>query len=587
MHGNLALYYAARRGEADIINILLDQGADISRRYDGKRTILMEACSSGSFPAVKALIDKGVDIGAQTEKGRTALEIAAGTGTREIVKLLLSHGAKISENDAGQTALSLSAWVGHTETIKEMIESWKALPTTVDKNSWTLLHVAASSGHVDVVNYLLGKGLSITARNTEGLTPLLCAAESGKLATVKLLLAHDKKSCRDLSAIATNAATAGLPNADVSTERTGPLSALDMPDNYGFTPLMAAAGKGWTDIVRALLSAGADINKRNKSSWTAFQLAAEAGFLSVVKLLLSVATSGGCEGRGLHQEPGLCNAAAGGRAQVAKYLLQRAHESVDAAPASHKKKTALFWAAAEGQTEMVSFLLSRGAAVKPPVSTEVSALHAAVVRGHLDTVKVLISLQSGGLESGEARNNAKLSPIHLATEHPKVLAFLLGLGNPDRTTQVNLCDDSKILPMHVAASYGQVESIKVLHSHGGYIDAPDAKGRTPLLVAAGCGKAEAVDCFLKLGASINAEDDGGWCALHHAAGSGSVETLNRLLDKYPESTDKSRTTRIPPGRTALHIAAKSTKEGMLKLLIEQGIDVNKTSATRSTALHYA
>ena len=53
----------------------------------------------------------------------------------------------------------------------------------------------------------------------------------------------------------------------------------------GWTALMAAAGKGHTDTVRALLGAGADLNAKDKESKTALTYAKENDHNEIVQLL--------------------------------------------------------------------------------------------------------------------------------------------------------------------------------------------------------------------------------------------------------------------------------------------------------------
>ncbi len=63
---------------------------------------------------------------------------------------------------------------------------------------------------------------------------------------------------------------------------------VDTGDRDGTTPLMFAAHLGYTEIVRSLLDAGANINlKRKRYGLTALMLAASANSLDIVKLLLS------------------------------------------------------------------------------------------------------------------------------------------------------------------------------------------------------------------------------------------------------------------------------------------------------------
>ena len=57
-----------------------------------------------------------------------------------------------------------------------------------DNAGRTCLHVAASSGHYDMVQVLIGQGADLTTPDKEGWTALHCAASAGYLDVVKLLV---------------------------------------------------------------------------------------------------------------------------------------------------------------------------------------------------------------------------------------------------------------------------------------------------------------------------------------------------------------------------------------------------------------
>ena len=57
-----------------------------------------------------------------------------------------------------------------------------------DNAGRTCLHVAAASGHYDMVQVLIGLGADLTTPDKEGWTALHCAASAGFLDVVKLLV---------------------------------------------------------------------------------------------------------------------------------------------------------------------------------------------------------------------------------------------------------------------------------------------------------------------------------------------------------------------------------------------------------------
>ncbi|KAH8744416.1 hypothetical protein F5882DRAFT_455073 [Hyaloscypha sp. PMI_1271] len=90
-----ALRAASAGGYQDIVQILLDKGADVNVRsgsYDG--TALQAASAGGYQDIVQILLDKGADVNVQGEYYGTALQAASRGGHKEIVQKLLDKGAE-------------------------------------------------------------------------------------------------------------------------------------------------------------------------------------------------------------------------------------------------------------------------------------------------------------------------------------------------------------------------------------------------------------------------------------------------------------------------------------------------------------
>lgn len=87
--GWTALHYAADRGFADLISLLVEEGgAAVNSKDDMKRTPLHLAANSNKVDAVKMLLSKGASKGLKTVVGWTALKYAEENGFPEIVALL-------------------------------------------------------------------------------------------------------------------------------------------------------------------------------------------------------------------------------------------------------------------------------------------------------------------------------------------------------------------------------------------------------------------------------------------------------------------------------------------------------------------
>ena len=82
------LMNAAYRGNTNIINMLLENGADINYTTDYGMTALMMAASFNQFEAAKVLLENNADTSITDEDGYTALDLAKSEDYKDIVELL-------------------------------------------------------------------------------------------------------------------------------------------------------------------------------------------------------------------------------------------------------------------------------------------------------------------------------------------------------------------------------------------------------------------------------------------------------------------------------------------------------------------
>jgi len=147
------LYVASMRGYADIVELLIDDGAKLDFFTNKGGTSLSVASYHGHASVVKVLLDSNIDPDFQDNSGATALHIAAKQNCIDCVKLLLEYGANIYlETNIGYTALRYACEENHIEIVKLLLETGGAVLNTV--NGVMALSVARKRGYNDVVEML-------------------------------------------------------------------------------------------------------------------------------------------------------------------------------------------------------------------------------------------------------------------------------------------------------------------------------------------------------------------------------------------------------------------------------------------------
>ena len=91
---------ATRRGMVDVVQALVDAGADVDKASGcNDSTPLHFAAETGKDAVVKALIEAGADMNKANNEGVTPLSVAAQEGHETIVRLLIKAGADVNKAD--------------------------------------------------------------------------------------------------------------------------------------------------------------------------------------------------------------------------------------------------------------------------------------------------------------------------------------------------------------------------------------------------------------------------------------------------------------------------------------------------------
>jgi ankyrin repeat protein len=384
--GNRPLDFAAQWGHLELVQTLLNAGADIDGKCQEEATALVRAAGNGYKEISQLLIRRGAETNESTRPSGNALQAAAGNGHKVVVQILLEEGAEVNAGNGGYdgTALLAACATGNEEVARLLLENgadteaknidgetallWAAgngfgaiVQLLLDKGAdieakdnhkVTALFWAARHGFEAVVRLLLRKGADITAKDDEGATVLLHAAEHGSEAVIRLLL--DKGA--DIKATDNFGMTALLWTSQHRSEAVVRLllengANIEAKDNDRMTALLIAALNGYEAIVRLLLKEGANLNVQENSGMSALHFAARYGSEAIVRLLLNKGAN--IEAKDVDGWTPLLWAAHHGSEAVTRLLLEN-KANVNAK--DKWGKTALFLATQYGSEAVVQLL---------------------------------------------------------------------------------------------------------------------------------------------------------------------------------------------------------------------------------------
>jgi ankyrin repeat protein len=207
---------------------------------------------------------------------------------------LIFNGTLMANEEDAQALLSRVAYQD-LEGLKELIASGVDVNVQNDMQGMTALIMACTYGFTDIAKYLISEGADVNIQDTMyGYTALFGAAYSSQ-ELVEILLANgaDIHTKSKEGTTAFTVSVMGVLGESVTTDVASLLlergadvdEASDTGPAAGYTCLMMVARNANPELVKFLLSKGADINAKAKDGSTALSLAMKENDTEMVALL--------------------------------------------------------------------------------------------------------------------------------------------------------------------------------------------------------------------------------------------------------------------------------------------------------------
>ena len=296
--GTTALMWAVSEKHPEVVKLLVERGADVNARSyyvpsasgrgfegttpvaqkpgkefeefaSGWLTPLMFAARENGLESARLLVKAGADIDAQAGDGKDALSLAFFDGSYDVADFLIDSHANVNQKDAQR--FTPLFWA----VDRRNMETAPNFPWMETRDPLPLIKKLLDAGADP--NALINS--TPRARMREGsprlvyATALMRAALAGDVELARLLLAHGADphiSSKDRETTLMAACGTGFING--YHRQRSPAERLELvkllielgedvnaADNYGITPLMVAANLGDIEVVKYLISKGADL----------------------------------------------------------------------------------------------------------------------------------------------------------------------------------------------------------------------------------------------------------------------------------------------------------------------------------------
>jgi ankyrin repeat protein len=512
-----SMFTATLDGDVPRVKTLVERHPGLARYEQNYTPPIHFAVREGHTELVRFLLDCGADPAAYKSYPfqESLLTFAEDRGHTEVARVLREHLARRFAVADGTSAIIAAARAGDLAGVRSELARNPELARAANENGETALHHAANGGHVDVVLALLEAGAQVDAVSGDGSRPVHCALEprgrvsvarERRMTVADTLLAHGARYTIYVAAVRGD-------SEFVRNALNRDSSLANFEDTCHRRPLSAAASRNDLEMVRLLLSHGADPNlpeegaPRGHALWTAVY----------------------------HD-----------RREMARLLVEHGADpnamvESSGTPMMHARKV----------PELFQLLVAHGGDEKPGDEQRLERL---IDDGDLAEVERLLQRRpdlirnqhafwSEGILTGPAsKPNREMADLLLRLgarvptvtkwgpyyyfKHYEMAEYLLKRG-----MDANHMNWHRFTVLHHVSAEGDVAKARLLLDHGAAIDAIDEEYQsTPLGVAARWGRREVAALLLARGADPNASGAGWSTPLAWARKKGHADIETALRD---------------------------------------------------------
>jgi ankyrin repeat protein len=267
---------AAANGHIDIIKFLLEEGVSPNATFP-----LHTACTFNQEHVIKHLLSSGADINRLCTESKSPLTFAAANGHSNLVKFLLSRNPDLFRTRVFINEIQQETFLG--DYFKKDILNALFKQIGSNKDLFSIALNATGVGDIDTLKILIDIGFDINSLDEAGRTILDVAVQENQYDTVVWL--EKNGHSLDIENNGTSPINQAAANGYINIVKFLLEKGVDPNLSY---PLHMACSWKQKEIIKLLISYGADINLIDDDDYSPLTLVATQEKVDIFKFLLSL-----------------------------------------------------------------------------------------------------------------------------------------------------------------------------------------------------------------------------------------------------------------------------------------------------------
>jgi ankyrin repeat protein len=460
----MQLFKAVSEGNKESVTKLLDKGIDVNCRDIEGNTPLIIATRVKNIDLVEILLEKGANFNLANNDKLSAMWYAIGQGSLDIVKIFHSYGEALNQNINGLSYFYLALHRGHFDIADYLIENGANI-NKQEETGLSPLMIACEERRIDIVKYLISNKVDYNLKTKDNTTALyhICTKphieDLEETSAIAKILIDNGAEINIESIHNSPLHVAAKWNAELVKLLVENNAKIEYENNSGQTAIYTSDIKS----IEYLLSKGANINHIDDFKATPLQWAVSWGKEDLALYFVKNDASILIE---QNNQNIIVTAVEKGLTSLVTLLLKK---GVDVNSTNNVNYPIIIKAITYGHADIVKLLINKGVSLELKVDRNEKLIH------FVRDIEILNILEKAGVDINEETDNGEsLLWVIAKTSEVELLEYLISNG-----FDVKKANNDGVSPLMIAAkNQSNPTVIEILLKAGADINRKDNKGTT-------------------------------------------------------------------------------------------------------------